>query len=101
MDATDLSSSSSFTALMSCHVLAAPVDPPFASILCPPLFLYQIQTSMLTVCLDGIKPSFLWPSSARLAIETAVHGDVWETVLVHSGHMTKCVHRIQRLSYKY
>jgi len=48
-----------------------------------------IQSSILTVCLDGIQPSFLRPSSVSLAVDTIAQGDIRETVLVHSGHTTK------------
>ena len=43
------------------------------------LHLHHIQTSVLADCLDGIKSSFLWLSSASLTIETTIQGDVWDT----------------------
>jgi len=49
-----------------------PVNYAYASvayIVSPSLRLYQIQTSIVTVCLNGIKTSSLWPSSASMATE--------------------------------
>jgi len=63
--------------------------PQFASILRRSYCLYQIQTSVLAVCPDGIKPSSLWPSSVSLAMGMTIEGDVRKTVLVHPVHLTK------------